>query len=72
MRVVLSVDMEGISQLTDPFDLFSYRPEYWCTGKPRIEADTVAAAEGLLEAGADEVIELDNHGSGNPENVSPG
>jgi D-aminopeptidase len=72
MRVVLSVDMEGISQLTDPFDLFSYRPEYWCTGKPRIEADTVAAAEGLLEAGADEVIVLDNHGSGNPENVSPG
>ena len=51
-------------------DLSPFRPEYWRTGKPRIEADTVAAAEGLLDAGADEVIVLDNHGSGNPENVS--
>jgi D-aminopeptidase len=72
MRVALSVDMEGISQLSDPFELFSFRPEYWRTGKSRIEADTVAAAEGLLEAGADEVIVLGNHASGNPENVSAG
>ncbi|MEP6642727.1 MAG: M55 family metallopeptidase, partial [Gaiellales bacterium] len=32
--------------------------------------DTVAAAEGLLAAGASDVIVVDNHGSGNPENVS--
>lgn len=32
-------------------------------------ADVVAAARGLLRAGADEVVVLDNHGSGNPENV---
>jgi D-amino peptidase len=72
MRVVLSVDMEGISQLADPREIFSAFPEYWQTGKRRIEADTVAAAEGLLEAGATEVVVLDNHGSGNPENVSAG
>ena len=71
MRVVLSVDMEGISQLTEPREILSCRPEYWATGKPRMEADTAAAAQGLLEAGADEVIVLDNHGSGNPQNVSP-
>ncbi len=71
MRVVLSVDMEGISQLTEPREILSCRREYWATGKPRMEADTAAAAQGLLDAGADEVIVLDNHGSGNPENVSP-
>ena len=71
MRVVLSVDMEGISQLAAPREILSCRPEYWTTGKPRMEADTAAAALGLLDAGADEVIVLDNHGSGNPENVSP-
>ena len=72
MRVVLSVDMEGISQLVDPFEIFAFRGEYWRTGKARMEADTVAAAEGLLAAGADEVIVLDNHASGNRENVSAG
>ena len=71
MRVVLSVDMEGISRLTEPREILSCRPEYWATGKPRMEADTAAAAQGLLDAGADEVIVLDNHGSGNPQNISP-
>ena len=32
-------------------------------------ADVAAAAGGLLAAGADEVVVLDNHGSGNPENM---
>jgi len=72
MKVVLSVDMEGISQLTDPREIFAFRPEYWHLGKHRMEADCAAAAEGLLAGGASEVIVLDNHGSGNPENVSPG
>jgi D-aminopeptidase len=71
MRVVLSVDMEGVSQLSDPREIFAFRPEYWATGKPRIEADTAAAARGLLSGGAREVIVLDNHGGGNPQNVSP-
>lgn len=70
MRVVLSVDMEGVSQLRDPHEIFACRPEYWQTGKPRIEADTVAAVQGLLEGGASEVMILDNHGGGNPTNVS--
>jgi D-amino peptidase len=70
MRVVLSVDMEGVSQLRDPYEIFACRAEYWLTGKARIEADTVAAVEGLVAGGADEVIVLDNHGSGNPQNVS--
>ena len=36
MRVVLSVDMEGISQLAEPREILSCRQEYWATGKPRI------------------------------------
>ena len=71
MRVVLSVDMEGVSQLRLPTQVIACRPEYWRTGKPRVEADTVAAAEGLLAGGASEVIILDNHASGNPVNISP-
>ena len=70
MRVVLSVDMEGISQLRSAFEIFAARPEYWRSGKPRMEADTAAAARGLLDGGATEVIVLDNHASGNRENVS--
>jgi D-amino peptidase len=71
VRIVLSVDMEGISQIGDPHETLACRAEYWATGKPRMEAETAAAAEGLLAAGATEVVVLDNHGSGNPENVSP-
>lgn len=71
MRVVLSVDMEGVSQLCSPMEILAARPEYWQTGKPRIEADTVAAVTGLIAGGAEEVVVLDNHGGGNPTNVSP-
>jgi D-amino peptidase len=72
VRIVLSVDMEGISQIGALHETLACRAEYWATGKPRMEAETAAAAEGLLAAGATEVIVLDNHGSGNPENVSSG
>lgn len=62
--------MEAVSQIRVPFETFACRPEYWDTGKGRFEADVVAAAEGLVQGGASEVIVLDNHGSGNPVNVS--
>jgi D-aminopeptidase len=69
MRVVISADMEAISQISDWREILACCPEYWATGRRRMTADVVAAAQGLLDAGADEVIVLDNHGSGNPENV---
>jgi D-aminopeptidase len=69
VRVVISADMEGISQLVDPHEILAFARPYWKTGRRRMTADVAAAAEGLLAAGADEVIVLDNHGSGNPENV---
>jgi len=69
MRIVLSGDMEGISQITDPREVSAACPEYWATGRRRYNDDVAAAARGLLEGGATEVIVLDNHASGNPENL---
>jgi D-amino peptidase len=70
MLVALSVDMEGASQLRSVREIFGCMPEYWQTGKPRLEADVAAACEGLLAGGASELVVLDNHG-GNTVNVSP-
>jgi D-amino peptidase len=69
MRVVISADMEGISQLVHPHEILAFARPYWETGRQRMTDDVAAAAEGLLAAGADQVVVLDNHGSGNPENV---
>jgi D-aminopeptidase len=71
VRVVVSVDMEGASQLRGVREIFAALPEYWATGKLRLEADVAAACEGLLAAGVSELVVLDNHGSGNTVNVSP-
>jgi D-aminopeptidase len=68
--VAVSVDMEGASQLRGVREIFGCAPEYWETGKPRLEADVKAACEGLLAGGASELVVLDNHG-GNTVNVSP-
>ena len=69
MRVVLSADMEGISQITDVREVLACSRHYWETGRWRMNADVAAAAEGLLAGGASEVIVLDNHASGNPRNL---
>ncbi len=69
MTVVLSADMEAVAQITDVRQVLACRREYWETGRRKLTQDVVAAAVGLLEGGAGEVILLDNHGSGNPWNV---
>jgi D-amino peptidase len=67
--VVLSADMEGVSQLRRAREILAACPEYWQTGKPRLEEEVAAACEGLLAGGATEVVVLDNHGSGNAANI---
>ncbi len=62
--------MEGASQLRGVREIWGCLPEYWDTGKPRLEADVFAACQGLLAGGASELVVLDNHG-GNTVNVSP-
>lgn len=69
MRIALSADMEGIAGITDARAVLASCPEYWAHGRAAYTADIVAAARGLLEGGADEVVVLDNHASGNPRNV---
>jgi D-aminopeptidase len=61
--------MEGASQLRSVREIWGCLPEYWETGKPRLEDDVAAACEGLLAGGASELVVLDNHG-GNTVNVS--
>jgi D-aminopeptidase len=70
MLVVLSTDMEGISQLSQAREIIAACPEYWETGRPRYQEEVVAACEGLLAGGATEIVVLDNHGSGNPANIA--
>jgi D-amino peptidase len=67
--VILSADMEGISQLTQAREIMAACPEYWQTGRPSYQAEVTAACEGLLAGGATEVVVLDNHASGNPTNI---
>jgi D-aminopeptidase len=69
MLVALSADMEGVSQLGDWRAILAFEPAYWREGRAQMEADVAAAARGLLSGGADEVVVLDNHASGNPVNV---
>jgi len=68
--VVVSTDMEGVSQLRQAHEIVAACPEYWLTGKPRYEEEVAAACEGLLTGGATEVVVLDNHASGNPANIA--
>src|SRR5512133_3156958 len=62
--------MEGVSQLRSVREIWGCLPEYWQTGKPRLEDDVAAVCEGLLAGGVSELVVLDNHG-GNAVNVSP-
>jgi len=69
MRVVLSADMEGIAAMRSAREVLACCAEYWDSGRAAYTADVAAAARGLLDAGATEVIVLDNHASGNPHNL---
>jgi D-amino peptidase len=66
MRVALWVDMEGVSQIVDHRECWPVFPHYWATGRPRLMRDVVAAARGLLDGGASDVIVVDGHGLGWP------
>lgn len=69
MRIVLSIDMEGIAGIRGVRELLACCPDYWDTGRARLTDDVLAAALGLFDGGASEVIILDNHASGHPTNL---
>lgn len=61
--------MEAIAGITDIRETLGWCRSYWQHGRAAYTDDVVAAAQGLLEAGADEVVVLDNHGAGAPWNI---
>lgn len=69
MRILLGVDGEGISQISDHRECWPAYPQYWTVGRSKFTADLVAAARGLLRGGASEVLVFDGHGDGTWHNV---
>lgn len=67
MRVVIVFDMEGTSHITDFHELYPIFPEYWERGRRKLTNDVSAAARGLLEGGATEVVVMNHHGAGEVE-----
>ncbi|CAN5779623.1 hypothetical protein BH23CHL2_BH23CHL2_05160 [soil metagenome] len=62
MRLLLCVDMEGISQITNYRQLWAPFPEYWDSGRDATTADTIAAIHGLRAGGAKSVVVCEMHG----------
>lgn len=72
MRVLLVADMEGVSRIVDHRECWVAFPEYWATGRARMTADVVAAAQGLLDGGANRVVVASSHGIGGWPNLLTG
>ena len=64
MRVALVFDMEGVSHIGDIEETLPNFAGYWRTGRSRLTDDVVAAAHGLLDGGATEVLVMSHHGAG--------
>lgn len=67
MRVVIVFDMEGTSHIGDFHEVYPIFPEYWDRGRQKLTNDISAAARGLLEGGATEVVVMNHHGAGDVE-----
>jgi D-amino peptidase len=73
MRVFISIDMEGISGIVDWSEVDRNTSEYGFTRKLMV-GDLNAAIKGAKDAGADEIVVSDAHGSMRnlrPEDVDP-
>lgn len=64
MKVIIMTDLEGIS-LVDSIDMIPYENEGYKIACQRLMADTNAAIQGTVDAGADEILVFDGHGGGN-------
>lgn len=61
MRVFIMTDLEGIS-LVDSIDMMDQETEGYRFACERLIADTNAAVQGAIDAGADEILVCDGHG----------
>lgn len=64
MHVALVFDMEGTSHIDDIREPLPIYPAYWRSGREKLTNDVVAAARGLLDGGATEVVVINHHGAG--------
>lgn len=64
MRVVIVFDMEGTSHIGDLREPFPVYPEYWASGRQKLANDLAAAAQGLIDGGATELLLVNHHGAG--------
>lgn len=64
MRIALVFDMEGTSHIDDIREPYPMYRAYWRSGREKLTNDVVAAARGLLDGGATEVIALNHHSAG--------
>jgi D-amino peptidase len=62
MRALISADMEGATGVTCPDDCRPGSPQ-WERFRKLLTADVVAVAEGLLQAGVDEIVVNEAHSS---------
>jgi D-amino peptidase len=72
LKVYISVDMEGVSGIVDWSQVDPRKPQEYEAYRKLMVADLNAAIEGVLEAGAEEVVVADSHGRMNnlpPEEV---
>jgi D-amino peptidase len=67
MRVLIVFDMEGASHIGDFREVAPIFAEYWDRGRAKLTSDVAAAARGLLEGGASEVVVMNHHGAGEVE-----
>jgi D-amino peptidase len=63
MKMLIAVDMEGISGVTGWNHVLPDKPEY-SRGRKWMTADVNAAIEGALQAGAEEIVVTDGHWDG--------
>lgn len=66
LKVIIDVDMEGISGIDDYHQILSGNKEFEEFGRIQITEDVNAAIRGVRAAGATEIRVVDDHGSGGP------
>ncbi len=73
MKVYIMTDMEGVAGVANFDDFTGPEGRYYETGRRLCTEEVNAAVRGCLEAGADDILVVDGHGSGaiNPELLHP-
>lgn len=64
MKILIMTDLEGVAGVVSFEDQTGPNSRYYDAAKKLLTAEVNAAVDGLLEAGADEILVVDGHGPG--------